>query len=537
MRGGLHASLILVALIGAGAPAAAQAPGELEEPDQQTPDIDTEGLPQAPVDTSEAEGVDPGQAEVDRTPDAEDREDVPEPLPSGSVPTPQPGDAPLPEMPAEGELDAQRSLPGQARSVTVEEQTRRGYLWIPRILFAPVRFSIWLVTRPLIALGKLNRKYQLVARFASLFVSDDGTYGLVPAAFVETGFGLNAGVRAFHRDLFGHGESISARASFGGFYNQRYQLAVSTGRLSPHVTVEAGVRYVVRKADRFFGVGTADLVDSYDVALPLSVYDDEYAVRSRYRRRTLVGELALRFPIADRIWIRASNQWTWSRFDQGGLSQDDPWLAQAFDNEDLVGYFQPQTNASTELRLVVDRRVQESTYIAPSLPSGGAWLQTWGAWQQGVREDPSQFGRVGADLDGFVNLWNHDRILRIRTRFEAIVGKKENIPFDGWSLLEGPDLLRGFSRQRFRSRYAGLATLEYRYPISSSLMGFLFTDTGIVFNQPEEAHPRDWHFGYGGGVILFSKAAFIARVQVAASREGVFFNLRLAPANEPADVL
>ena len=40
--------------------------------------------------------------------------------------------------------------------LTEEERTRRGLLWIPRIVFAPVRFSLWLVTRPIIALAKLG---------------------------------------------------------------------------------------------------------------------------------------------------------------------------------------------------------------------------------------------------------------------------------------------------------------------------------------------------------------------------------------------
>ncbi len=523
----------------------AQAPEEVTEDDdgEEMPDLSPDGLPQAPVDstagervtpTEDAEPTDQAEGEIE----SDDLDDLPDPIEPGSVPTPRPaGEAPLPEIPAEPEADGEQTLPGQARNLTEEERTRRGLLWIPRIVFAPVRFSLWLVTRPIIALAKLNRKYQLINRFMSLFVSDDGTYGLIPSAFVETGFGLNGGLRAYHRNLFGKGESISARIGFGGFYNQRYQLSLSSGNRSSHVTVEAGVRYVVRRADRFFGVGTGDREDPYDTDLPLSVYDSDQAVRSRYRRKTLLGELALRFPMADRIWLRLSNTWVWSRFDTGDLGQRDPWINQAYEANQLVGFFQPQTNTRTELRLVVDRRRQGTTYMPPSLPSEGAWFQVWGGWQQGVRQDPSQFGRVGADVDGFINLYEHDRVLRLRARFEAVVGHKENIPFDGWALLEGPDMLRGFSRQRFRSRYSGLGTVEYRYPIAPSFAGYLFTDVGIAANHWEQAHPRDWHFGYGGGLMMFSKTAFVARIQVAASREGIYFNLRFAPANDPSDVL
>ena len=253
-------------------------------------------------------------------------------------------------------------------------------------------------------------------------------------------------------------------------------------------------------------------------------------------RRTLLGELALSFPLADRVRLRIANQWNWSRFARGDLADQTAWIDQSFDNSELVGFFDRQTNATTDVRLIVDRRAQSSTYVPLALPSHGAFLQAWGSWQQGVREDPSQFGRVGADLDGYINLYEHDRVLRIRTRFEAIIGERENVPFDGWALLSGPNLLRGYSRMRFRSRYAGLASVEYRYPVAANLMAFAFTDMGIVFNELSQAHPRDWRFGYGGGIMAFSDKGFLFGLQIAASSEGLYVNFSLAPADATSEV-
>ncbi len=434
--------------------------------------------------------------------------------------------APVPTFDDDDPLAA-ITRPGEARNDAEPERSAHGLLWIPRLIFAPLRFAIWLVTQPLAEISRLNDKYDFVNRFLQLFVSEDGTYGVVPNFFIETGFGLNAGLRAFHDDLFGHGESIRARVGFGGFQTQHYQLTMSSGEASPLVTFGGGLRYEVRENDRFFGIGNANRVELEDVMAPLSPYDRDVAVKTRYRHRTLIGDLGFAFRFGKGMRLRISQRWEWSRLDTGDPQPDRTWLDEVYDTDRLVAFQIPQTHATTELRFILDRR--RSPLPGTINPSRGAFLQAWAGWVEGVREDPSSFARFGFDMDGFINLYKDDRVLKVRVRYETVIGPKEHIPFDHWAELAGPDLLRGYSRGRFQGRHAGVTSLEYRYPVSSNMTAFAFVDLGIIANTWAQARPEHWRLGYGGGAFFHSPHHALFALQIAASEEGLYVNFSFAP--------
>lgn len=443
---------------------------------------------------------------------------------------------PLPSYEPDRDPLGRLTPPGAARNQTESERSVKGTLWIPRLVFAPLRFVIWLVTQPLVELARLNDEHHFVKRFFQFFVSDEGTYGVVPNFFLETGFGLNAGLRLFHHDLFGHGEKIRARAGFGGFYSQHYQLMMASGNASSLFEVHGGLRWEARRNDRFYGIGNADRVATEDASVPHSPYDRDVAVRSRYRRKTLLAELGLAVQLDERMRLRLSHRWAWSRFDTGEPRERRLWIDEAYETNRLVAFSTPQTHAVTELRFILDRRRSDHYSTPRSLASSGAFFQAWASWQEGIRADPSKLARFGFDLDGYINLYNHDRVLKVRTRFEAVAGAKEHIPFDSWVRLSGPNDLRGYPRQRFHARYAGVGSLQYRYSIAANMSAFVFCDLGIIANVPEQARPESWRVGYGGGLMFYTTSTFIFAFQVAASEEGVFVNLSFAPASAGAGV-
>jgi len=437
-------------------------------------------------------------------------------------------DAPLPAY-DDGDPLANLTRPGEARNAAEPERTAHGALWIPRLLFAPLRFTIWLVTQPLVGIARLNDKHDFVRRFLQLFVSEDGTYGVVPNFFLETGFGLNAGLRAFHDDLFGHGESIRARVGFGGFHTQHYQLTMASGEAFSGVRVGGGVRYEVRDNDRFFGIGNADRVEPEDTTLPRSPYDRDVAAKSRYRHRTLTGDIGIALRFGHGARLRLSQRWEWSRLDVGDRQPNRTWLDEAYDVSRLVAFEVPQTHSLTELRFILDRRRSPLRGTPRSYPSRGVFLQAWAGWQDGVRADPSKFARLGFDMDGYINLYNDNRVLKVRARYETVIGDKERIPFDHWAQLSGPDLLRGYPRGRFQGRHAGVASLEYHYEVTSNVNAFVFGDLGIIANTWEQARPELWRLGYGGGLFIHSPGHALLTLQIAASEEGVYVNFSFAP--------
>ncbi|HLU68721.1 MAG TPA: hypothetical protein VKZ63_20710, partial [Kofleriaceae bacterium] len=151
-------------------------------------------------------------------------------------------------------------LPQEASGVVQAPPPSGRLLVIPRVLLYIPRGINWVISAPFRGSAYLYERYQLRERFRAIFFNDEGTVGLYPVAFFETGFGFNAGARFIHRDLFGGGERLRARASFGGQYEQIYSIKIGTGdRIQGGRTeVELEAEYELRPKDRFFGIGNGD---------------------------------------------------------------------------------------------------------------------------------------------------------------------------------------------------------------------------------------------------------------------------------------
>src|SRR6266545_2429358 len=122
--------------------------------------------------------------------------------------------------------------PDQARGVErAEPETTASKLrFVPRIALFPLRVVLAVADAPLRGGFWLYERFRLRDRFKAIFFNDAGTVGLFPVAFEETGFGLNAGLRFIHRDLYKKA-SLKLRASFGGPFSQLYTLKFGSGQL------------------------------------------------------------------------------------------------------------------------------------------------------------------------------------------------------------------------------------------------------------------------------------------------------------------
>src|SRR5262249_27421415 len=110
-----------------------------------------------------------------------------------------------------------------------------------------------------------------------------------------------------------------------------------------------------------------------------------------------------------------------------------------------------------------------------------------------------------------------------------------DIPFTDLPRLGGPQLLRGYHRDRFRDRAALMSTAEYAFPIGEQLSGYLFLDAGRVEPGLDDISFDRMRYGFGGGFQIQSLEAFIMRPQVAASADepGVFIQLSFDPLYNP----
>src|SRR5262249_60628075 len=107
--------------------------------------------------------------------------------------------------------------------------------------------------------------------------------------------------------------------------------------------------------------------------------------------------------------------------------------------------------------------------------------------------------RYGLDALRYFDPYRGDRVLLLRLYAEAVTGSLADIPFTDLPRLGGPQLLRGYHRDRFRDRAALMSTAEYAFPIGEQLSGYLLLDAGRL--EPSFAHLSfdRMRYALGGG--------------------------------------
>src|SRR5262249_21308907 len=116
-------------------------------------------------------------------------------------------------------------------------------LVVPRaVMFLP-RMAVWALGQPLRGAAYVYERYDLPGRFRNTFFNVGGTFGLYPIIKYQSPFGVTAGARLLHRDLFGNNESLKLRADFGGEFRQAYAASFRTGQLFGPVALELGTTY------------------------------------------------------------------------------------------------------------------------------------------------------------------------------------------------------------------------------------------------------------------------------------------------------
>jgi outer membrane protein assembly factor BamA len=137
------------------------------------------------------------------------------------------------------------------------------------------------------------------------------------------------------------------------------------------------------------------------------------------------------------------------------------------------------------------------------------------------------FRRVAVDLQQYVPV--PDRYRTVALRAAAVFTDPhagQHVPFYFQPTLGGSQALRGFREFRFQDRNSLLLTAEYRWEASWMLDGAVFVDAGTVAAERRDLSLRQLDVSYGLGFRLHSNDAFVARLDLAVSREGFIPLLR-----------
>jgi hypothetical protein len=137
------------------------------------------------------------------------------------------------------------------------------------------------------------------------------------------------------------------------------------------------------------------------------------------------------------------------------------------------------------------------------------------------------FRSVTVDAQHYVPLPNKFRVIALHAAVvmtDADAGQQ--VPFYYQPTLGGSQQLRGFREFRFRDRNSLVMSAEYRWEASWMLDAAVFVDAGKVAADRGDLNLRDLATSYGVGLRLHSNSAFVARLDLAYSREGFIPLLR-----------
>ncbi len=238
--------------------------------------------------------------------------------------------------------------------------------WIPRTIFFVPRVAFEAVVAPLRGTLWLYDRYQLKNRFETLFFNDEGTIGVFPVALFESGFGLNVGARAIFRELFGKGEGLRFRLSYGGRFEQLYTFSLSSGNRFGATEVKLAGEYARHSGDNFFGLGNTDTVDS--VGAPVNVFDRTSSVETEFQQKVLALSLSVERSFFDNMSIEFLTLLRRRSFDS---DVDDVDIVDVYQESSLIGFETGVRDLNTTLELSYDTRRRASVFqMKPAMGSG-----------------------------------------------------------------------------------------------------------------------------------------------------------------------
>jgi hypothetical protein len=135
--------------------------------------------------------------------------------------------------------------------------------------------------------------------------------------------------------------------------------------------------------------------------------------------------------------------------------------------------------------------------------------------------DAFDFHRVDVKLEQYVPLGNRYRVIALRADgVFTDADQGHDVPFYLQPTLGGAKDLRGFREFRFQDQNSLLLGAEYRWEAWWALDAALFVDAGTVAHARRDLSLGDMEASYGLGLRFHSNRAFVARLDLAFSREG-----------------
>ncbi len=488
-------------------PTARDVPGEAEVGASEAPGAEATEQP------ANNAGGDAAALPPEKSAEADEQTREPEPPVGAPKPEPQHADFESKETQEPAPPDQARGLK-QAPGVEREDV----FLFFPRaVLFLP-NLVMRVVLLPIKGLALANDRYQVVDHTIDLLYNDERTAAIVPMLSQQTGYGFSYGLMAFHKDLFGHDEEGSVKATFGGQYFQAYEVELSGDHfLDSPLWLDAAFAYEREPALLFHGIG-----DPLPASTGSGLGPSEAAVATRFRQERVLAAAKLGSAVEDSEQVTRlglSTIYNHRNFGPEERNFSEPSIERVYDTSQLDGF-----DDSTDIIEIGPTLVYDSRDTA-AITSDGWYFDAFGARAFDLGSDVA-FWRYGAQLATFIDLYHQSRVLVVRGVLE-VATDDEAIPFSELPRMGGPKRLRGYELDRFRDHIAAVGTVEYHYPIHQFVAGELFLDSGRVGQDYGKVfgadHWSDWRFGGGMGLVIHTEDTTLIKLEAAYGDGFTFF--------------
>ena len=441
------------------------------------------------------------------------------------VPTTEPAPPPAPGV-----------SPRDASGIAIDEPptTAEKLKWIPRTLLFLPRWGLWVAAQPLRGAAWT---YDVTRdKLRGALFSADQVYGIYPVGSYSTDYGFAVGARFVHYNVFGQKEKLKLFADWGGEFRQGYGLKLSSGeRIAKRFTANLEAQSQRRPGDRFFGIGDSATLDA-PPDTPIDPMTSSVAVAARYREDISRVTTYLDTRIAGDLFFRVTGAWADRRFANSDVHGES--ITARYDTSRLVGFDRGTDNIYAEAELIYDSRRPTNAYTTQVMDATGWYLSAYTGRAKGLGDDTTDYIRYGGEVQRYLDLYKGSRVLALRAMLDGVTGTDGRtdgkISFVELPRLGGPDVMRGYPRDRFRDRIVAMVTAEYSWDLGNYFGGYTFCDAGRPMQDLGELRAAEADkvaVGCGLGIEMHTYSAFLLRGQLAASREGdVFFELALSPA-------
>ena len=340
------------------------------------------------------------------------------------------------------------------------------WLLLPRALLALPRLAFRTVTEVLMLGSGVEDGLHVTDNLYAFTYSEKRYFDFFPTVIYDTGAGPLVGLRVARADAFGNDELFAARAVYGGRYAQRVDFEANGGHRFGDIRPRITLVLEAEDRGRFFGIGNGDLVAPDQVALPLDAQVEGPAVRTEFRTEQIRLEYSLERWMVPTVKARLSQ--LWRARDVTSAQPDDVSVNEIYAAEYARRLRPHARRPYTEFAIHWDTREALRKDTPRSLPGAGFRGLLWAGPQAEFAAPYSIFGRMGIDLNSFIDLYRGNRILHLRVRGAGVLGSLNHIPFMDLAQLGGSRLLRGYETGRFHGRTTLLGSIEYRWPIAGA---------------------------------------------------------------------